>query len=72
MRSDVIITTQAAAKMKKLVITSLFDLFNPTDKTGEYGSVTVKVSSPSEVDRVKKELEKRNLSTHAGSINSRR
>ena len=64
-RSNVMITSQAAAKMKKLVINSLFDLFNPSDKEGEYGSVTVKVTSPTVVDRVKQQLEQCNLSTFA-------
>lgn len=64
-RSSIIITQRKAAQMKKLAINSLYDLFNPSTKADDVGSIMVKVTSPSKVDQVKEQLEQYNLSTFA-------
>ncbi len=65
MRTDVIISPQAARGMKKLAITSLFDFFKADIPTDAYGSITVKVASPLKIDAVKQALRARGLNTFA-------
>jgi putative ABC transport system permease protein len=64
-QSDVLIPPGAAAKMRKLSLTSVSDLFAPSGGTDSYATVTVRVKTPQEVEPVKKELESRGLRTFA-------
>lgn len=61
-RSDIFIPAGTAGKMKKLVLTSLWDLFAGSDGTG-YSMVNVKVSSPQALERIKSDLEDMGLQT---------
>ncbi len=65
MRSDVVISAEAAAGMKKLAVNSLFDFFNPATDPNAYGSVTVKVTSPTRIETVKQRLQARGFNTFA-------
>jgi len=64
-RSDVFIPPGAADRMRKLVLTSVSDLFQPAGKMAGYSTVTVRVASPRQVSAVKAELEERGLRTFA-------
>jgi putative ABC transport system permease protein len=63
--SDVYIAPEAAGGMRKLSLTSIWDFFQPTNATANYPSITVKVRSPKDVARVKKELQSRGFRTWA-------
>jgi putative ABC transport system permease protein len=65
MQSDVLIPPGAAAKMRKLSLTSVWDLFAPSGGTASYSAVTVKVKSPQDVEPVKKEIESQGFRTFA-------
>ncbi|MCX5643989.1 MAG: ABC transporter permease [Phycisphaerae bacterium] len=65
MQSDVLIPPGAAAKMRKLSLTSVWDLFAPSGGTASYSAVTVKVKSPQQVEPVKKEIESQGFRTFA-------
>jgi putative ABC transport system permease protein len=64
-QSDVLLSPGAAAKMQKLSLTSVSDLFAPSGGTANYATVTVKVKAPQEVEPVEKELESRGFRTFA-------
>jgi putative ABC transport system permease protein len=64
-QSDVLIPPGAAAKMRKLSLTSVWDLFTRAGGTTSYSTVTVRVKSPQAVGPVKKELESRGFRTFA-------
>ncbi len=63
--SDAYIQPEAAAGMRKLSVTSISDFFRPAGAAANYPSITVKVRSPKDVARVKKELESRGFRTWA-------
>ena len=63
--SDVIIPPGPASGMQKLDLTSIWDFFLPSDRSGTYSTVSVKVASPTYVAPVKEKLEKRGLRTFA-------
>jgi len=62
---DAYIQPEAAAGMRKLSLTSIWDFFQPASATTNYPSITVKVRSPKDVAPVKKELESRGFRTWA-------
>jgi len=62
---DAYVQPEAAAGMRKLSLTSVWDLFQPDSALANYSSVTVKVKSPQDVAPVKKELESRGYRTFA-------
>ncbi len=64
-QSDVLIPPGAAAKMRKLSLTSVSDLFAPSGGAANYATVTVKVKTPQEVAAVKKQLESYGFRTFA-------
>jgi len=64
-RSDVFIPPGAADRMRKLVLTSISDFFQPAEKMAGYSTVTVRVAWPRQVADVKAELEERGLRTFA-------
>ncbi len=64
-QSDVLIPPGAAAKMRKLSLTSVSDLFAPSGGTANYSTVTIRVKTPQEVDAVKKQLESCGFRTFA-------
>jgi putative ABC transport system permease protein len=64
-RSDVFIPPGAAARMRKLVLTSMSDFFEPPERLAGYSTITIKVASPTDVAPVKKQLEQRGLRTFA-------
>ena len=64
-RSDVFVPPGSAARMRKLVLTSVSDFFLPPDRAAGYSSVTVRVTSPGRVAEVKKKIEERGLTTFA-------
>jgi len=64
-RSDVFIPPGAANRMRKLVLTSVSDFFQPAEKMAGYSTVTVRVASPRQVADVKAKLEERGLRTFA-------
>lgn len=63
-RSDVFVPEGTAGRMKKLVLTSLWDLFS-TAGGSEYSLINVKVASPSDIETVKAELGELGLQTFA-------
>jgi putative ABC transport system permease protein len=63
--SDVLIPPDVADRMRKLELTSIWDFFQPGDRSGTYSTVSVKVDSPAHVASVKEKLEKRGLRTFA-------
>jgi putative ABC transport system permease protein len=63
--SDVYIAPEAAGRMRKLSLTSIWDFFRPAGEAANYPSVTVKVKSLKDVAPVKKELESRGFRTFA-------
>jgi putative ABC transport system permease protein len=64
-RSDIFLPPGAAARMKKLVVTSLSELFLPPEQAAGYDAITIRVKSPSDVATVKKALEERGLRAFA-------
>mgnify|MGYP001600582822 CR=1 FL=1 len=74
-KSDVLIPPGPAARMRKLSLTSISDLFKPAtgvrdlfkpaEGTASYGAATVRVKSLQYVEPVQKELESRGLRTFA-------
>jgi putative ABC transport system permease protein len=64
-QSDVLLPPDAAAKMQKLSLTSVSDLFAPSAGAASYATITVKVGAPQQVEPVQKELESRGLRTFA-------
>jgi len=65
LRSDVLIPPGPAAKMRKLSLTSVWDLFAPSGGGANYSSVSVRVRSPQDVEPVKKEIESMGFGTFA-------
>ncbi len=65
LQSDVLIPPGAAAKMRKLSLTSVWDLFSPSGGEANYSSVSVRVRSPQDVEPVKKEIESMGFGTFA-------
>jgi len=65
LQSDVLIPPGAAAKMRKLSLTSVWDLFAPSGGGANYSSVSVRVKSPQDVESVKKEIESMGFGTFA-------
>jgi putative ABC transport system permease protein len=63
-RSDVFLPEGTAGRMKKLVLTSLWDLFSSAGGR-EYGLVNVRVASPSDLETVKAQLQELGLQTFA-------
>jgi putative ABC transport system permease protein len=64
-QSDVLLSPGAAAKMRKLSLTSVSDLFAPSGGNAGYATITVKVKAPQEVEPVEKELKSRGFGTFA-------
>ena len=64
-QSDVLIPPGPAARMQKLSLTSVWDLFAPPGGTASYSTVSVRVKSPQYVEPVKKEIESRGFRTFA-------
>ena len=64
-QSDVLIPPAAAAKMRKLSLTSVWDLFAPSGGAASYSTVTVRVKTPQYVEPVKKEIESMGFRTFA-------
>lgn len=64
-RSDAFIPPLTARRMKKLPLTSVWDLFEPAGGPASYSLVTVRVASPAQVASVKSQLEARGLRTFA-------
>jgi putative ABC transport system permease protein len=64
-QSDVLLSPGAAAKMQKLSLTSVSDLFAPSGGIANYTTVTVKVRAPQEVEPVEEELKSRGFRTFA-------
>jgi len=62
---DVYVQPEAAAGMRKLSLTSIWDFFQPAGDAANYSMITVKVKSPKDVALVKKELESRGFRTFA-------
>jgi putative ABC transport system permease protein len=62
---DAYIQPEAAAGMRKLSLTSVWEFFRPASETGNYSMITIKVRSPSDILPVKKELESRGFRTFA-------
>jgi putative ABC transport system permease protein len=64
-RSDVFIPPGTAARMRKLSVTSVWDLFQSPAQRSGYSMVSVKAKSPEDVAGVKQELESRGFRTFA-------
>jgi putative ABC transport system permease protein len=64
-QSDVLIPPAAAARMRKLSFTSLWDLFSPAGGATGYSTVSVRVQSVEDVVPVKKEIEALGFRTFA-------
>lgn len=62
---DAYIQPEAAAGMRKLSLTSVWEFFRPASEAGNYSMITIKVRSPKDIAPVKKELESRGLRTFA-------
>ena len=65
LQSDVLIPPGAAAKMRKLSLTSVWDLFAPPSGPASYSTVSVRVRAPQDVQPVKKEIESMGFGTFA-------
>ncbi len=65
LRSDVIIPADVAARMDKLAINDLSDLFNRSRGQSEYPLVNVRLSSPRYVDEVKSKIQAMGFRTFA-------
>ena len=63
--SDVLIPPGAAARMRKLSLTSVWDLFASSGGGSNYASVSVRVGAPQDVESVKKEIESLGFGTFA-------
>jgi putative ABC transport system permease protein len=61
--SDAYVQPEAAAGMRKLSFTNIWDLYQPPGEGANYASVTVKVKSPADVASVKKDLDSRGYNT---------
>jgi putative ABC transport system permease protein len=64
-RSDVFLPPQTARRMRKLVLTSVSDLFESAAGGAGYSMITIRVTSPVQVASVKEKLEARGLRTFA-------
>lgn len=64
-QSDVLIPPAAAAKMRKLSFTSIWDLFSSAGGAAGYSTVSVRVRSVQDVGPVKKEIEALGFRTFA-------
>jgi len=62
---DAYIQPEAAAGMRKLSLTSVWDFFRPAGEAANYSMITVKVRSAKDISPVKKELESRGFRTFA-------
>ena len=65
LQSDVIIPPGAAAKMRKLSLTSVWDLFSPPSGPATYSTVSVRVRSLQDVPAVKEQIESLGFGTFA-------
>lgn len=65
LQSDVLIPPGAAAKMRKLSLTSVWDLFSPSGGGANYSSVSVRVKAPQDVELVKSQIESMGFGTFA-------
>jgi putative ABC transport system permease protein len=65
LQSDVLIPPGAAAKMRKLSLTSVWDLFSPPSGTNSFSTVSVRVKTPQDVPQVKQEIEAMGFGTFA-------
>ncbi|MBM4026286.1 MAG: ABC transporter permease [Planctomycetes bacterium] len=63
--SDVLIPPGAAARMRKLSLTSVWDLFRPSDGPAGYATVSVRVATPQDVQPVRDEIEALGFGTFA-------
>jgi putative ABC transport system permease protein len=63
--SDVVIPPGPANGMQKLELTSIWDFFQPGDRSGTYSTVSVKVDSPAHVASVQEKLQRLGLRTFA-------
>ncbi len=64
-QSDVLIPPGAAAKMRKLSLTSVWDLFAPSGGGASFSSVSVRVQAPQDVEAVKSQIESMGFGTFA-------
>lgn len=64
-RSDAYIPPGMADRMRKLSLTSVWDLFQPSDGSTNYSMVSVKVKSPQDVAPVEKVLQAKGYRTFA-------
>lgn len=64
-RSDIMVPPGPAEGMKKIELTSVWDLFGPGKETGTFSTVSVKVSSPTYIPAVEEKLRERGLHTFA-------
>ncbi len=64
-RSDIFVPPSAAAHMRRLSVTSVWELFEPASERTEYATVSVKVDAPQDVAYVKGQLESRGYRTFA-------
>jgi putative ABC transport system permease protein len=64
-RSDVFIMPEESEKMKKLSLTSIWDLFQSSQQTKGYSMVNIKLSSIKYVESVKEKMEDRGFRTFA-------
>jgi putative ABC transport system permease protein len=62
---DAYIQPEAAAGMRKLSLTSVWEFFRPAAETENYSMITIKVRSHKDISPVKKELESRGFRTFA-------
>ncbi|MCL5282949.1 MAG: ABC transporter permease [Planctomycetes bacterium] len=65
LQSDVLIPPGAAARMRKLSLTSVWDLFAPAGGGANYSSVSVRVDSPQDVEPVQSQIEAMGFGTFA-------
>jgi len=64
-RSDVFITPDESENMKKLSLTSIWDLFQSSQQTKGYSMVNIKLSSTKYIESVKSQMEDRGFRTFA-------
>jgi putative ABC transport system permease protein len=64
-RSDVFIMPAESGKMKKLSLTSIWDLFQSSQQTKGYSMVNVKLSSTKYIEHVKEKMEDKGFRTFA-------
>jgi putative ABC transport system permease protein len=64
-RSDVFITPDESENMKKLSLTSIWDLFQSSHQTKGYSMVNIKLSSTEYIESVKSQMEDRGFRTFA-------